>query len=85
MNGEIEVEGAPKESTEETPADEKASAVPTTENGVPNFWVTAMKNNEVLVEEVWLVIIFSVPFFRINAFDGSCLVRSTSFDMINIS
>jgi nucleosome assembly protein 1-like 1 len=52
VNGEIEVEGAPKESTEETPADEKAAAVPTTENGVPNFWLTAMKNNEVLVEEI---------------------------------
>ncbi|KAF3328363.1 nucleosome assembly protein [Carex littledalei] len=52
VNGEIEIEGAPKESTEETPADEQAPVSATTENGVPNFWLTAMKNNEVLVEEI---------------------------------
>ncbi|KAJ1689404.1 hypothetical protein LUZ63_013559 [Rhynchospora breviuscula] len=47
VNG--EVEGAPKEeSTEEAPANEEAAV----EKGVPNFWLTAMKNNEVLVEEI---------------------------------
>ncbi|KAJ4771574.1 Nucleosome assembly protein 1 [Rhynchospora pubera] len=49
VNGDVEVEGAPKEeSTEEAPADEKAAV----EKGVPGFWLTAMKNNEVLVEEI---------------------------------
>ncbi|KAJ3684757.1 hypothetical protein LUZ61_013921 [Rhynchospora tenuis] len=49
VNGEVEVEAAPKEeSTEEAPSDEKAAV----EKGVPDFWLTAMKNNEVLVEEI---------------------------------
>lgn len=52
VNGEVEVEGAPKESTEETPADEKTPESTADEKGVPNFWLTAMKNNEVLVEEI---------------------------------
>jgi nucleosome assembly protein 1-like 1 len=52
VNGEIEVEGAPNESTEDKPADEKTPPSTDVEKGVPNFWLTAMKNNEVLVEEV---------------------------------
>lgn len=52
MNGEIEIEGARNENTEETPADEKTPTSTAVEKGVPNFWLTAMKNNEVLVEEV---------------------------------
>ncbi|XP_056166689.1 nucleosome assembly protein 1;3-like isoform X2 [Syzygium oleosum] len=47
VNGVVEVEGVtnePAKEQEEDKADE--------EKGVPNFWVAAMKNNEVLAEEI---------------------------------
>ncbi|KAJ6793901.1 nucleosome assembly protein 1,4-like [Iris pallida] len=44
VNGVVEVEGA----RSETPAEDTASE----EKGVPAFWLTAMKTNEVLVEEI---------------------------------
>ncbi|OAY75389.1 nucleosome assembly protein 1;2-like [Ananas comosus] len=49
VNGLVEVEGVVKGGTDETPAEDK-----TTEDvkGVPNFWLTAMKTNEVLAEEI---------------------------------
>ncbi|XP_019454957.1 PREDICTED: nucleosome assembly protein 1;3-like isoform X2 [Lupinus angustifolius] len=44
VNGVTEVEGAVNET--------KADAEEDTEKGVPGFWLTAMKNNEVLAEEI---------------------------------
>ncbi|KAJ6842257.1 nucleosome assembly protein 1,2-like isoform X4 [Iris pallida] len=44
VNGVVEVEGAKSE----TPAEDTASE----EKGVPDFWLTAMKTNEVLAEEI---------------------------------
>ncbi|GFZ04279.1 nucleosome assembly protein 1;2 [Actinidia rufa] len=46
VNGVVEVEGVTSEATMDTEDKE------TEEKGVPNFWVTAMKTNEVLSEEV---------------------------------
>ncbi|XP_047945796.1 nucleosome assembly protein 1;3-like [Salvia hispanica] len=40
VNGDVEVEGGATEKTDEE------------EKGVPDFWLTAMKNNEVLAEEI---------------------------------
>ncbi|KAJ6840511.1 nucleosome assembly protein 1,4-like [Iris pallida] len=42
VNGVVEVEGAKNENAEEA----------SEEKGVPNFWLTAMKTNEVLAEEI---------------------------------
>ncbi|OIW19376.1 hypothetical protein TanjilG_03510 [Lupinus angustifolius] len=44
VNGVTEVEGAGNETKADTQEDE--------EKGVPGFWLTAMKNNEVLAEEI---------------------------------
>ncbi|CAM8890253.1 unnamed protein product [Rhodiola kirilowii] len=46
VNGVLEVEGVTKESS----MNEEDNA--TEEKGVPNFWLTAMKTNEVLAEEI---------------------------------
>ncbi|CAL9102171.1 unnamed protein product, partial [Musa textilis] len=46
VNGVAEVEGIKDESPEETGSEDKAS------EGVPGFWLTAMKANEVLTEEI---------------------------------
>ncbi|CAL9180826.1 unnamed protein product [Musa hybrid cultivar] len=48
VNGVVEVEGIKDESPEETGSEDKASE----EKGVPGFWLTAMKANEVLTEEI---------------------------------
>ncbi|KAF3785788.1 Nucleosome assembly protein 1 [Nymphaea thermarum] len=48
VNGVVEVESAKSESPEENAVDDKAS----TEKGVPEFWLTAMRNNEVLADEI---------------------------------
>ncbi|XP_031486362.1 nucleosome assembly protein 1;3-like [Nymphaea colorata] len=48
VNGVVEVESAKSESPEENAADDKTS----TEKGVPEFWLTAMRNNEVLADEI---------------------------------
>ncbi|URE43888.1 Ribonuclease III domain [Musa troglodytarum] len=48
VNGVAEVEGIKDESPEETGSEDKASE----EKGVPGFWLTAMKANEVLTEEI---------------------------------
>ncbi|KAL9314660.1 hypothetical protein ACSQ67_020112 [Phaseolus vulgaris] len=44
VNGVTEVEGAANETTEESEEDN--------EKGVPSFWLNAMKNNDVLAEEI---------------------------------
>ncbi|KAG1346352.1 nucleosome assembly protein 1-like 2 [Cocos nucifera] len=48
VNGVVEVEGVTNEAAEGAPAEDKASE----EKGVPDFWLTAMKTNEVLAEEI---------------------------------
>ncbi|XP_038986352.1 nucleosome assembly protein 1;2 isoform X1 [Phoenix dactylifera] len=48
VNGVVEVEGVTNEPAEENPTEDKA----TEEKGVPNFWLNAMKTNEVLSEEI---------------------------------
>eukprot|EP00262_Sarcandra_glabra_P000349 TRINITY_DN1040_c0_g1_i5.p1 TRINITY_DN1040_c0_g1~~TRINITY_DN1040_c0_g1_i5.p1 ORF type:complete len:380 (+),score=127.66 TRINITY_DN1040_c0_g1_i5:139-1278(+) len=48
VNGVVEVEGISNEAAEETPDEEKAAE----DKGVPDFWLTAMKTNEVLAEEI---------------------------------
>ncbi|KAJ8478209.1 hypothetical protein OPV22_021936 [Ensete ventricosum] len=48
VNGVVEVGGIKDESSVETPAKDKASE----EKGVPDFWLTALKTNEVLAEEI---------------------------------
>ncbi|CAN6457194.1 unnamed protein product [Victoria cruziana] len=48
VNGVVEVESAKSEPSEENAADDKTS----TETGVPEFWLTAMRNNEVLADEI---------------------------------
>ncbi|XP_022938079.1 nucleosome assembly protein 1;2-like isoform X1 [Cucurbita moschata] len=47
VNGVVEAEGAGKESAAGQDEDKDAA-----EKGVPDFWLNAMKNNEVLAEEV---------------------------------
>ncbi|XP_019173464.1 PREDICTED: nucleosome assembly protein 1;2-like isoform X2 [Ipomoea nil] len=47
VNGIVEVEGEKAEAVSMDQEDDK-----TAEKGVPHFWVTAMKNNEVLAEEI---------------------------------
>ncbi|KAF7136130.1 hypothetical protein RHSIM_Rhsim08G0234700 [Rhododendron simsii] len=47
VNGVVEVEGVPNEATMNQEEDKEAG-----EKGVPSFWVTAMKTNEVLAEEI---------------------------------
>ncbi|EEF48078.1 nucleosome assembly protein, putative [Ricinus communis] len=47
VNGAVEVDGATKEA-----AMEQEGAEADEEKGVPDFWLTAMKNNEVLAEEI---------------------------------
>lgn len=47
VNGVVEVEGV----TNEAPMDQEEDKA-TEEKGVPNFWLTAMKTNEVLAEEI---------------------------------
>ncbi|URD90719.1 NAP domain containing protein [Musa troglodytarum] len=48
VNGIVEVEGIKDESSDETAAEDRT----TKEKGVPGFWLTAMKTNEVLTEEI---------------------------------
>ncbi|CAD5176931.1 unnamed protein product, partial [Musa acuminata subsp. malaccensis] len=48
VNGVVEVDGIKNESSVETLAEDKASE----EKGVPDFWLTALKTNEVLAEEI---------------------------------
>ncbi|XP_031488803.1 nucleosome assembly protein 1;3-like isoform X2 [Nymphaea colorata] len=48
VNGVVEAESVKSEPAEENAADDKAAEV----KGVPDFWLTAMKNNEVLAEEI---------------------------------
>ncbi|KAL3532636.1 hypothetical protein ACH5RR_006157 [Cinchona calisaya] len=48
VNGVVEAEGATAEVSEAAKEDEKSSE----EKGVPNFWQTAMKNNDVIAEEI---------------------------------
>ncbi|RWR72606.1 nucleosome assembly protein 1/2 isoform X3 [Cinnamomum micranthum f. kanehirae] len=48
VNGVVEVEGVTNEAAEETPTEDKS----TEEKGVPDFWLTAMKTNEVLADEI---------------------------------
>ncbi|CAA2960523.1 nucleosome assembly 1 2 [Olea europaea subsp. europaea] len=48
VTGAVEVEGATADSEEKNKEDEKEAE----EKGVPDFWLTAMKNNEVLAEEI---------------------------------
>lgn len=48
VTGAVEVEGASADSEEKNKEDEKEAA----EKGVPDFWLNAMKNNEVLAEEI---------------------------------
>ncbi|XP_058228275.1 nucleosome assembly protein 1;4-like [Rhododendron vialii] len=47
VNGVLEVEGVTNEATMNQEEDKEAE-----EKGVPSFWVTAMKTNEVLAEEI---------------------------------
>ncbi|KAI8544618.1 hypothetical protein RHMOL_Rhmol08G0310700 [Rhododendron molle] len=47
VNGVVEVEGVTNEDTMNQEEDKEAG-----EKGVPSFWVTAMKTNEVLAEEI---------------------------------
>lgn len=47
VNGMVEVEGVPTEAPMDQGEDRAAE-----EKGVPNFWLTAMKTNEVLAEEI---------------------------------
>ncbi|XP_050218115.1 nucleosome assembly protein 1;3 isoform X1 [Mercurialis annua] len=47
VNGAVEVDGTTKEAAMDKEGDESAE-----EKGVPDFWLTAMKNNEVLAEEI---------------------------------
>ncbi|CAN6336960.1 unnamed protein product [Urochloa humidicola] len=55
VNGVIEVEGV-TESADETPAEQKSGdenpAEQKEEKGVPAFWLNAMKNHEILAEEI---------------------------------
>jgi nucleosome assembly protein 1-like 1 len=44
VNGEIEVEGALNESIEDKLANEKTPPSTDVEKGVPNFWLSTMKN-----------------------------------------
>jgi nucleosome assembly protein 1-like 1 len=46
VNGVVEVDGVTKEAADETPAEQKE------EKGVPEFWLNAMKNHEILSEEI---------------------------------
>ncbi|XP_060213608.1 nucleosome assembly protein 1;2 isoform X4 [Lycium barbarum] len=48
VTGVVEVEGATTEATAENQQADKDAV----EKGVPDFWLTAMKNNEVLAEEI---------------------------------
>ncbi|KAJ6815911.1 putative nucleosome assembly protein 1,2 [Iris pallida] len=48
VNGIVEVEGVTAEVKEENPAEDKVSE----EKGVPDFWLNAMKTNEILAEEI---------------------------------
>ncbi|XP_059640053.1 nucleosome assembly protein 1;4-like [Cornus florida] len=48
VNGVVEVEGVTNEEAITGQEEDKA----TEEKGVPNFWITAMKTNEVLAEEI---------------------------------
>ncbi|XP_044464150.1 nucleosome assembly protein 1;2-like isoform X1 [Mangifera indica] len=47
VNGVVEAEGASNEAARDQEEDKAAE-----EKGVPDFWLTAMKNNEVLAEEI---------------------------------
>ncbi|KAK1290049.1 hypothetical protein QJS10_CPB18g00777 [Acorus calamus] len=48
VNGVVEAEGVTKDATVENTAEDKSAE----EKGVPDFWLTAMKTNEVLSEEI---------------------------------
>ncbi|KAL6609577.1 hypothetical protein ACP70R_039546 [Stipagrostis hirtigluma subsp. patula] len=56
VNGVIDVEGVTKESADETSAEQKSAdetpAEQKEEKGVPDFWLNAMKNHEILAEEI---------------------------------
>ncbi|GLT73249.1 hypothetical protein SLA2020_451210 [Shorea laevis] len=47
VNGVVEVEGVANEAAADKEEDKAAE-----EKGVPDFWLTAMKTNEVLAEEI---------------------------------
>eukprot|EP00262_Sarcandra_glabra_P000348 TRINITY_DN1040_c0_g1_i3.p1 TRINITY_DN1040_c0_g1~~TRINITY_DN1040_c0_g1_i3.p1 ORF type:complete len:383 (+),score=120.57 TRINITY_DN1040_c0_g1_i3:171-1319(+) len=49
VNGVVEVEDIPKEAGEENSEENKTTEE---EKGVPKFWLTAMKTNEILAEEI---------------------------------
>lgn len=51
VNGVVEVEGVAKEDTDPTTIKDKDDEA-TEEKGVPGFWLTAMKTNEVLCDEI---------------------------------
>ncbi|MQL77927.1 hypothetical protein Taro_010347 [Colocasia esculenta] len=48
VNGVVEVDGISNDGADETPAGDKEPE----EKGVPDFWLTALKTNEVLSEEI---------------------------------
>ncbi|XP_058073895.1 nucleosome assembly protein 1;1-like isoform X2 [Magnolia sinica] len=68
VNGVVEVEGVTNEPAEGTPTEDKAIE----EKGVPDFWLTAMKTNEVVGEEISerdegaLKYLKDIKWFRIN-------------------
>ncbi|CAL5443813.1 unnamed protein product [Camellia sinensis] len=51
VNGVVEVEGVTSEATMDLENDKTIEDMSNAEKGVPDFWVNAMKNNEVLAEE----------------------------------
>ncbi|RWR73675.1 nucleosome assembly protein 1/4 isoform X1 [Cinnamomum micranthum f. kanehirae] len=68
VNAVVEVEGVTNEAAEETATEDKT----TEEKGVPDFWLTAMKTNEVLADEISerdegaLKYLKDIKWFRIN-------------------
>ncbi|TVU04389.1 hypothetical protein EJB05_50042 [Eragrostis curvula] len=59
INGVVEVEGITNEHADEPPAEQKPAGEegkvtmhPADEKGVPDFWLNAMKNHEILAEEI---------------------------------
>ncbi|CAL5439500.1 unnamed protein product [Camellia sinensis] len=51
VNGVVEVEGVASEATMDLENDKTTEDMSNAEKGVPDFWVNAMKNSEVLAEE----------------------------------
>ncbi|KAF3793299.1 Nucleosome assembly protein 1 [Nymphaea thermarum] len=52
VNGVVDAESVKSEPAEENAAEDKAAEGMLVLKGVPDFWLTAMKNNEVLAEEI---------------------------------